>query len=396
MGVKILNVEELNSDNANRNAVNTVFGQRVVAHEISAFNAVFAYPSDTRKLESTVVGTGVVTQENFMLKISTGTDVNGSALASSRRALKYQAGHEGYAKFTAIFTPDTDNSRQYIGLIDNLNGFAVGMEGSIFAVFRRRNGVFEDTVLQSQLNMDRLDGTGESGFNIDITKGNVFRVSFGFLGFAHITFEVLTDLGWVAFHGIKYVNRETQTHITLPYLKLSAKVENLGNNTDVSMYSGSVEAGIINGGGIKVSSRDFTQASTYSTLAGENAVIVYHNKPTYGGIENRIETLLSIVSAASDGTKTVVIERYRLATPPTGGTWSDISPNSVMEISEDSTVDLTGAELTIAFNLGKTGEFFEKLEDLNFRMLPDDYICYVVRSAGASEIGLSAAWKELF
>ena len=137
--VNVGNLNEINSDNANRNAVNTVFGQRVVAHEISAFNAVFAYPSDTRKLEGAIVGSGTITQENFMLKISTGTDVNGSALASSRRALKYQAGHEGYAKFTAIFTPDTDNSRQYIGLIVNLNGFAVGMEGSIFAVFRRRS-----------------------------------------------------------------------------------------------------------------------------------------------------------------------------------------------------------------------------------------------------------------
>lgn len=332
-----------------------------------------------------------------MLKISTGTDIDGKATSISKRSLKYQAGHEGYCRFTAIFSEGIANSRQYGGLIDDLNGFAIGVEGAKFAVYRRRNGVFEDVVTQDHFNVDTINGLGDSEFELDYTKGNIYRVSFGYLGFADVNFEVMTDNGWILFHRIKYLNRHTETHITLPYLKVSATVENFGNDTDISAYVGSVDAGIISNKEAKSSTRNFAFANSYETDADvNNYIAVFHNKTTFDGVENRIETLLSIVSAASEGTKTISIKRYRLATVPTGGTWTDISSDSVMEISEDSTVDLTGAELTTSFSLGKTGQFYQVVEPIELRMLPDDYICYVVTSGGASEIELGVVWKELF
>ena len=60
-------------DVSGRRALNSVFGERIVAHEISSFNALFAYPSDPRKLKGTIVSTGTIATENYMLKIGTGT-----------------------------------------------------------------------------------------------------------------------------------------------------------------------------------------------------------------------------------------------------------------------------------------------------------------------------------
>jgi hypothetical protein len=387
------------ADDAGRKSLNSVFGQKIIAHEISEFNGLFAYPADTRKLEPILNGSGTVGSENFMLKISTGTDADGSAIASSKRSLQYVPGHDGFAKFTAIFTPNAENSRQMIGLFDDLNGFAVGMEGSDFAIFRKRDGSIVETVTQSNFSEDALDGTGESGFNIDITKGNIFRINFGFLGFAIVSFEIFAGKTkqWIPFHIIDYPNNYTETHVTLPYIKLRASVENLGNTTDVIMRSGSVEAGIINGGGTAVSSRDFAFANSGTYASGtDTRIVVFHNKTTYGGISNRIESLLNYVSVATEGNKPVQIRLYKLALTPTGGTWIDKSINSTIETSIDTTIDVTGADLLLAFELSKAGQFFEYIEDLNIRMLPDDYIALTYTTTGAGDLNASIGWRELF
>lgn len=47
----------------------------------------------------------------------------------------------------------------------------------------------------------------------------------------------------ILIHTIDYPNKYTETHITPPYLKLRAEVENFGNDTDVILRSGSVECG---------------------------------------------------------------------------------------------------------------------------------------------------------
>lgn len=385
-------------DGSGRVSFNSVFGEQIVASELSSFNALFAYPSDPRKLQSYVANGGSVTQENYMLKISTGTDAAGSSIASSRRSLQYRPGHEGYAKFTTIFTQGVPNSRQMMGLFDELNGFAIGFEGTNFAIFRKRNGSIVETIIQDNFNRDTLDGNGQSGFLLDPTKGNIYRISFGFLGFATITFEVLAgaDNGWIPFHIIDYPNKNTETHITLPYLKIRASVENLGNTSDIIMYSGSVEAGRTNGGAGSVSARSFSynRKTTYSATTNQR-IAVFHNKDTYGGVSNRIESVLKLVSAAAEGNKPVAIDLYITDVAPTGGTWTDKDVASTIRYSTDTTINLTGADLILPLNLGKSSsELIQIVKDI--RLLPNQYAIFVYTSTGAGDLNLGIRWEEEF
>lgn len=399
MGVEILNTDELMKDSAGRNGRNSVFGQVVVGEEITQFASLFAYPPDSRKLVSTTANGGTVTQSNSMLNISTGTAVNGMAYASSRRALQYVPGKEAFAKFTTIFTLGRTQSRQMLGLFDDLNGFAVGMEGDKLAIFRKKGGSIVETVLQSDFNRDKINGTGKSKFNIDPSKGNVWKISFGFLGFANVFFEVLCPVcGWILVHSIEYPNNNTEPHITLPYLKLGAVVENLGNNTDVIMKTASVEAGVVDGTGLKASTRDFTRPTTITgyTSGTNKPIIVFHNKATYGGVQNRMEALLNCISAAVDGTKNVSFGLYKLASAPTGGVWTDQSTNSALEYNTTATISLTNAEMLLPFDLSKNGQFFEIVDSLNLRLLPDEYAAFVFTTTGSGDMSLSIRWKELF
>ena len=44
----------------------------------------------------------------------------------------------------------------------------------------------------------------------------------------------------------------------------------------------------------------------------------------------------------------------------------------------------------------ESGQFFENIEEINLKMLPDDYIAYVFTSTGAGELELGQSWKEMF
>jgi len=364
-----------------------------------AFVSNFAYQSDTRKLQSTLANGGTIANTDSMLVLGSGTSVNGSAIGRSRRSLPYKAGQEAFVFFTAMWDNPVINNKRFVGLFDNLNGYAIGYNGLDFGILRRKDSVDVEFTKQSDFHLDKLDGTGSSGFVLDKTKLNVFRISFIYLGGGSIKYWVLTDNGWVNFHTIEYQNRNTVPHVSLPYLKIGIENVNSGNTTNVKVSSASVACGSIGGADKIVSSRVFSRKTSASITANvPNSILTFHLKQTYGTVpvENRVESLLKFLSIATDGTKNVTFERYKLAVAPTGGTWSDVSPNSMVEVNSTATVDLTGAELTFAVSLAKVDSKAFDLLDQEIRSLPNDYIVYVFQSTNTSEVSLTTSWEELF
>ncbi len=388
----------LNKDYAGRNNRNSVFGQLVVGQELSTFSQIFSYPYDTRLVTTTAVNTATITQSDSLLVLQTGTNSTASALFRTKRSLQYVPGKEAYCKFTAIFTTPKVNSRQEIGLFDEVNGFSIGTTGTAFAVFQTRDSAVLNTITQANFNRDKLDGTGDSGFTIDLTKGNIFRIAFGYLGFAPIYFEVFTpQKGWIVFHVIEHPNSFTYTNCNLPYLKFSAKVSNSGNTSNIAMKTASVEAGIIDGGG-SVAERIFARSTSaaFSSTTGSR-IVVYHNKTTFGGIANRIEVQLQWITGSVEGTKPLTFQFYRLVSSPTGGTFSSHdTTNSAIEVSYDTTVNLTNAEQLFSVSLGKSDNFCLDISDANIRILPDEYLVVVYKTTGAGDLEYGTRWKELF
>lgn len=189
------------------------------------------------------------------------------------------------------------------------------------------------------------------------------------------------------------------THIDLPYLPLRASNTNTGNTTNVRLQSGSIYCGTIDGGGCyDSSSREFSRKFSGTFIAGaDTRIIVFHNKPTYQGVSNRIDDQLLRVGLATDGTKVVNISLYKLNTIPVGGTWTDVRTlDSNMEVSVDATVDLTGSELLMSWALGKTDSLNDDVHDLNLLLFPDEYAVFTYTSTGSSEINFTNRWSELF
>jgi len=385
----IRDISAVVKDNAGRANVVGVFGEQWATDVKNDIVAQFSYGKSNFDLKpDEITGSGTVTiEESNLLTVSTGTDVNGASAVESFNSIRYRPGHTVMSHFTALFTdPSANNAHQWIGIADGLNGFAIGFEDGVLSTTRMRAGVHHHTGIED-FNGD-IDMT-----KVDFTKLNVFRIMYGYLGAAFITFEMLEpDTNqFNTIHTIEYHNENEVTHIELPYLPIKMSVENTGNNTDIQIRSGSWQGGVM---GI---------CETCGNLAG------FKNVANFQGFANKIRAELSKFSFtpydASEDTE-VTVQLVRGATV-TGGTYVDVdSTNSIMQVNDTAT-GFTGGRVGITMTvLATTGHGVtppqstpSDLDTTALQLFLDpntEYAIIAFTQNGTVSITWDVNWAELF
>jgi len=388
------------ADKDGRENFNGIFGEKYVSLRKPKFSFNFNYPADTRKVIVTQINGGTSTYVNSLLTEQTGTNIAGKAVWQTKSSLRYSAGRDAEIMFTALFTAGVANSSQRIGLFDDLDGLWVGFNGVDFGVSVRRDSV-DGFVAQSNFSEDKLNGTGASGFTLDKTKLNIYRIVYGYLGVAPVYYSIFggEEHGWVTFHIHNVANKVVSTYIKKPYLPIRSEVINSGNNTNLKMQHGSFYAGVIDGiNSPDKSSRQFSAQVTKAIPISTNAVIgIFHNKPIFQTVVNNIEAKLLKIGIGVDGTKTSTISLYKLSAIPTGTTFVDVdTTNSTMELSSVGTISLVGAMLLDSWALGKTDSVNTLVFEVDYTLLPDEYAVFTFTSTGASDVSFINRWSELF
>lgn len=384
-------------DTAHRNSSNSVFGDKIIGTRIPSIAAQFQYGLRSDDAVIDIVGSGTTSFSNAMLLLNTGIDSDGHIGIQGSDYLRYIPGHEAYAFFTCVFAPAVADSIQRIGLFDydsgNGNGYFIGFQGTQFGVTRRRAGA------DSFIPVDISEVFPEESGEFDPTKGNTYKISYGYLGFAAIHFEVMLPHGsFTEVAIISYPNTSTETHIANTNIPLRAEMTNDGNITDLEMRIGSVSAGIVDGGGADPVARIFTFELPTQTLpvATTTQLIHFRNKDEFFGISNKISTQLILISAATDGNKPVKWGIKKNSDTITPGTWADVDIDSVMDFSVDTVVDLNTGGNLMFWNMARTDSFFEDVEKFLIKLRPNEVATIFATSATSSDIDLSIRWKELF
>lgn len=243
------NATDTNQEEQIRLAKNSLdmFGQQVIGQRYNQFEVAFngTDPDNISGITITKTNGGDAATADGQAVFSTSTNANGEIKVITNTNIDYQPHFEVYVAFTAIFTTGVANSYQRIGIYDDNNGFFIGYEGTSFGITKRTAGV-DTTVAKASFNLDTLTGATGSKFTragtpeaIDLTKDNLYRIRYGWLGAAPILFEVFSPDGiWVAFHIIRHPNLSTVPTLTSTALpmrlhikKTSADATNLIVNT---------------------------------------------------------------------------------------------------------------------------------------------------------------------
>ena len=135
--------------------------------------------------------------------------------------------------------------------------------------------VIETRITQSQFNIDKLDGTGPSGFTIDTGKMHMMGIQYTWYGAGFIDFMVRGgDGNWVFAHRIKNNNVNTEAHMRTGNLPVRYSIDNDGSPANCYLTAAALS------GDATLTVNDTTYFPTAGTLYIDNELISYTGKTT--------------------------------------------------------------------------------------------------------------------
>ena len=315
------------------------------------FNSLSAYDAEPLIWQTMVSGAGATATWNTANRsvILALANVTGYVIRQTYQYISYQAGRSQLITMTGISGEGVANVTKRWGLFDARNGVGFAVTGAgVRQVFDRYNGG-DASVNQSNWNLDKLDGTGPSGVNLDFTKEQFCVIDFAWQGVAPIRYGFLLNGGVVYCHRDDHTNLITHPWSQTAFLPLRYELISTANataQTEQMCTAVSSEGGTFSSpGSLFAGGRTIAQA--ISTAGAEVPLVAIRPAVTYGTLPNRI----FIIPRAYDVIGVSGAIGYRVlyyppgsADPITGGAWAAMNANSATEINIGGTaLSLTGA-----------------------------------------------------
>lgn len=340
---------------------------------------------------------GSATAVTGLAQFATSTSVTGAAKGVTSEYVCYRAGGEIYAMFTAAWLDGgAATSYQRIGLYDIGNGFFIGYENTTFGItIRLASG--DTQTSKANFNTDTLTGKTTSRFTrlgvpeaIDLTKLNVFKIRFGWLGAAPIRFDVLSPDGdWVNFHTIKQPNLSATPSIQNVDLPMTLDMAKTAGATNLRMNTACWGAG---------STYDKTNHSNSGTLGTAVNSFLNITISEVGTLSFRVGTTTTgtfALELTADGTNWITTpEIMKTSTTIDAGISGNITPTAG-DIYKISTTGWRGCRVRTITTLGATVSLFFTFDEHSAsirtytQIKPRTYAyrCYIPKqAAGASKV----------
>ena len=290
------------------------------------------------------------------IRLTCGSESDAYVIHQSRMYHHYMPGKSQLTFASFAFGPPRANTEQRVGLYGNRDGayFMQDGDGDYYFVIRGSvtGSVVDTPIAQSTWNIDRCDGTGDSGFDINPELSQLFYMDYQWLGVGRIRLGFVHNGQVVIAHEVYNSNQPgvSTVYWSNPSLPIRCEIRNVGATTGTA-YMDQMCATVMSEGGYKESGVDFAAASDAVALdktAPDNikGIIAIRLKNTYQGLPNRSIVRLQNIDIFADSAS-CRWELWRLpdSTGVTAGSWTDVNTSSVVEYNATMTgYDLTGAE----------------------------------------------------
>lgn len=164
---------------------------------------------------------------------------------------------------------------QYVTSVDSDTAMTVTPDyrGVSNAVNVKASIVQETRIKQSEFNIDKLDGTGPSGYNIDLSKMQMMGLQYTWYGAGFIDFMVRGSNGdWVYAHRLKNNNVNTEAHMRTGNLPVRYSIDNDGSPS-LCYLTADVDVS-----GTTLTVNDTTYFPSAGTIYIDNEMISYTGK----------------------------------------------------------------------------------------------------------------------
>lgn len=332
------------------------FGRQRVStgYTIADYKSVYGF-DDEMLSDTSGVGSSVTYQTNLAsARLMAGTGATAYAVRQSRMYHNYQPGKSQlfFASFNFYGASNVANCNKRIGYFDDRNGIFLQLAGDgtlSFVVRTYVGGSVDDSasVPQSSWNVDPCDGTGPSGFDIDLGTTQLMFVDFQWLGVGRIRAGFVHEGAKVIAHEFYHSNILTTAYWSQPSLPCRAEVRNVGATASAA-FMDMICSTVISEGGYAETGNDFSEGSAVRSVGASGSVLpvmAIRLANTLNGYPNRQYVRLTSVNVAAPA-QIVRVDIIRVAshTSIAGGSWVSGGQNSGVEYNATASTYTAAAD----------------------------------------------------
>lgn len=208
------------------------FGRARSSNPYTLFDSQNRYEKNDLFAETTATG-GTVTYDANSSTVSLNvTASSGSEVVrQTYRSFSYQPGKSLLVMNTFVMPTANANQRIRIGYFNTQNGVFLERDGTAVYITLRTyvtGTAVDNRVAQADWNGDRLDGSGDSGFTIDLTKAQIFWEDFEWLGVGAVRCGFVIDGQLIVCHTFLNANSLTSVYMTTAILPVRYEITNTG------------------------------------------------------------------------------------------------------------------------------------------------------------------------
>jgi hypothetical protein len=161
------------------------------------------------------------------------TTASGSEVVrQSYRVFPYQPGKSLLLLATFVMNTAKTNLRQRVGYFSTQNGVFLQLNNSeVSFVLRSYAGGSVDesrAITQANWNGDKLDGTGKSGYTLDLTKSQILFMDFEWLGVGSVRCGFVIEGKFIVAHTFHNSNLYNAVYMTTAILPVRYEITNTG------------------------------------------------------------------------------------------------------------------------------------------------------------------------
>jgi hypothetical protein len=239
---------------------------------------------------------------------------------------------------TFVMAPSATNLRQRVGYFGQDNGIYLQLDNEVLSFVERTlvNGSpsTETIVPLSAWNGDKLNGTGPSGFTLDITKAQILWSDIEWLGLGTVRVGFIINGKFIVCHSFHHANLIASTYITTASLPLRYEITNKAATGSPKTLK-QVCSTVISEGGYEL--RGLQQAATTPvqtpvdlTTAGTVYTVLSIRLKT---VPNRLDAIVILTAISLLGITNNATYNWQVRASGTsnGGTWTDAGLDSAVE-----------------------------------------------------------------
>ena len=215
------------------------FGRARTSAPFTLFDSQNRYEKNDLFSETTATGGTVTYDANAStVQLNVTTSSGSEVVRQTYRSFSYQPGKSLLVMNTFVMPTASANQRIRIGYFSTQNGVFLERDGTSVYITRRTyvtGSVVDTRVAQADWNGDKLNGSGDSGFTLDLTKAQIFWEDFEWLGVGSVRVGFIIDGQIIVCHTFQNANNLTSVYMTTAILPVRYEITNTGASTAATL-----------------------------------------------------------------------------------------------------------------------------------------------------------------